>query len=443
MIRNWRTFRIIIWRYLFIGLFIIPIMSPIMCFHGCKKLYKYIALQIRIACDDSGKVKLLSKGDTEQIYEAYLNGQLRRDELERYIDKENTFEFNIPFDMYNKLLYIENGYNETLNSFFKRHGCIEFKQGIRVIYLPEYMETLVEQDMLGYYVPWIKDVEKQKFSAQDVMQFIFDQLSYPEDAKKIQHGILLFDIGFQYNKYGVEVYFADYHHLEEGDDDYIMSQLTRIAESLYKVITRAEKSFSRPKIFFNADTTDAPQEGLPETYADRTFNTIYNDEISILVKEVRDRVIKLHQFGISEDLIWKMINTSPVLSRLIITRDYRIMLPEYGNMEIKMEPLNKAVYLLFLRHPEGIVFKHLPDYEQELLEIYAMLKPMGINDKVRKSISDVCNPCKNSINEKCARIRGAFISQFDESLAKNYFITGYRGYPKGITFPRKFVVWEE
>lgn len=314
-----------------------------MCFHGCKKLYKYIALQIRIACDDSGKVKLLSKGDTEQIYEAYLNGQLRRDELERYIDKENTFEFNIPFDMYNKLLYIENGYNETLNSFFKRHGCIEFKQGIRVIYLPEYMETLVEQDMLGYYVPWIKDVEKQKFSAQDVMQSIFDQLSYPEDAKKIQHGILLFDIGFQYNKYGVEVYFADYHHLEEGDDDYIMSQLTRIAESLYKVITRAEKSFSRPKIFFNADTTDAPQEGLPETYADRTFNTIYNDEISILVKEVRDRVIKLHQFGISEDLIWKMINTSPVLSRLIITRDYRIMLPEYGNMEIKMEPLNKAV----------------------------------------------------------------------------------------------------
>ena len=65
MIRNWRTFRIIIWRYLFIGLFIIPIM----CFYGCKKLYKYIALQIRIACDDSGKVKLLSTGDTEQIYE--------------------------------------------------------------------------------------------------------------------------------------------------------------------------------------------------------------------------------------------------------------------------------------------------------------------------------------------------------------------------------------
>jgi hypothetical protein len=39
-------------------------------------------------------------------------------------------------------------------------------------------------------------------------------------------------------------------------------------------------------------------------------------------------------------------------------------------MEIKMEPLTKAVYLLFLNHPEGILFKHLPDYRQELANIY-------------------------------------------------------------------------
>ena len=39
-------------------------------------------------------------------------------------------------------------------------------------------------------------------------------------------------------------------------------------------------------------------------------------------------------------------------------------------MEIKMEPLVKAVYLLFLKHPEGIVFKCLPDYRKELAELY-------------------------------------------------------------------------
>ena len=30
--------------------------------------------------------------------------------------------------------------------------------------------------------------------------------------------------------------------------------------------------------------------------------------------------------------------------RLVITKDYRIVLPDYNNMEIKMEPLVKAVY---------------------------------------------------------------------------------------------------
>ena len=48
----------------------------------------------------------------------------------------------------------------------------------------------------------------------------------------------------------------------------------------------------------------------------------------------------------------------------------------------------------------------------------------------------------NSINEKCARIRGAFISQFDESLAKHYYINGKRGEVKKIALPHDLVIWE-
>ena len=107
-----------------------------------------------------------------------------------------------------------------------------------------------------------------------------------------------------------------------------------------------------------------------------------------------------------------------------------------------MEPINKAVYLLFLKHPEGIIFKHLPDYRKELAEIYQKIKPLGLNERAIQSIEDVTNPCLNSINEKCARIRSAFISQFDESIAKNYFITGERGEAKKIALPRDLVIWE-
>jgi hypothetical protein len=127
---------------------------------------------------------------------------------------------------------------------------------------------------------------------------------------------------------------------------------------------------------------------------------------------------------------------------MVITKDWRIMLPDYNNMEIKMEPLVKAVYLLFLQHPEGIVFKKLPDYRQELTEIYARLRPLGLSDRAMQSIEDVTNPLLNSINEKCARIRGAFLSQFDNHMAKSYYIDGNRGEPKKISLPRSLVTWE-
>ena len=138
----------------------------------------------------------------------------------------------------------------------------------------------------------------------------------------------------------------------------------------------------------------------------------------------------------------EIFTEKPKLSRLVITKDMRIMLPDYNNMEIKMEPINKAVFLLFLRHPEGIIFKHLPNYKKKLAAIYQKIKPLGLNDRALHSIEDVTNPFLNSINEKCARIRGSFVSQFDDSLARHYYIYGMRGEPKKIDLPRDLVIWE-
>lgn len=131
------------------------------------------------------------------------------------------------------------------------------------------------------------------------------------------------------------------------------------------------------------------------------------------------------------------------LSRMSITQDHRIILNDYEGIEIEMEPLVKAVFFLFLKHPEGIRFKQLPDYREELASIYKELRPLGLNKRTLQSIEDVTNPLLNSINEKCARIRAAFVKLFDEHLAKNYFVTGERGMPKKITLPRDLVVWEE
>ena len=162
---------------------------------------------------------------------------------------------------------------------------------------------------------------------------------------------------------------------------------------------------------------------------------------SVLFDEVKERIQKLRNSGISESRIASLFYCERLLLSLTISKNYRIFLGD-NRVEVHMEPLVKAVYLLFLRHPEGIIFKHLPDYRKELAEIYQMIKPLGLNDRAIRSIEDVTNPCLNSINEKCARIRGAFVSQFDEKLANKYYIYGERGEAKKIALPRELVVWE-
>lgn len=161
-----------------------------------------------------------------------------------------------------------------------------------------------------------------------------------------------------------------------------------------------------------------------------------------LLEDMDVRVKKLRAKGLNEWTFRSLFKTKAQLSRLIITKDYRIMLPDYNDIEVKMEPLVKAVFFLFLKHPKGIVFKELADYREELQNIYKSLKPMGLSKRTIQSIEDVTNPLLNSINEKCARIRSAFVKEFDESLAKNYFVTGERGEAKKIILPRDLVIWE-
>lgn len=172
-----------------------------------------------------------------------------------------------------------------------------------------------------------------------------------------------------------------------------------------------------------------------------TINEVKHALYKDLLEEVKEKVQKLKEFGMSEKEITSLFQTKKPLVKLTVGRNYRIYLGE-KRKEIHMEPIVKAVYLLFLKHPEGIAFKCLPDYREELAEIYNKLRPMGLSDRALQSIEDVTNPLLNSINEKCTRIRGAFLGEFDNYMARYYYIEGKRGEAKKISLPRDLVVWE-
>jgi len=139
------------------------------------------------------------------------------------------------------------------------------------------------------------------------------------------------------------------------------------------------------------------------------------------------------------------------LSRLVITKDYRFVLADY-QLEVELQPVHKAVYLLFLNHPEGIEFKRLGNYREELLGYYLATARWMDKEKAEESVDHLVDPLDNAINEKCSRIKRAFLELMDEYRASYYLISSHTQKHiagriwyerlKVITLPRELVINE-
>ena len=109
---------------------------------------------------------------------------------------------------------------------------------------------------------------------------------------------------------------------------------------------------------------------------------------------------------------------------------------------------------LFLAHPEGIEFKFLQDYRDELRFYYAAVAPNLDTERLEESVSRLVNPLDNAISEKCSRIKNTFLQMMDEYSASYYIVSSHTKKQvqssariwykrlKLITLPRELVVWE-
>ena len=178
------------------------------------------------------------------------------------------------------------------------------------------------------------------------------------------------------------------------------------------------------------------------------------EQVSILAKQLhaagrKDLLLKAIGAPLLEEL--RIEAAKAKLSRLVITEDYRFILADYQK-EIELQPVHKAVYLLFLAHPEGIEFKRLADYREELTKYYTATAKGLDSDKIMEGVDHLVNPLDNAINEKCSRIKKTILSMMDEYTASYYIISShtqkhFEGSSriwyerlKIITLPRELVV---
>jgi hypothetical protein len=147
------------------------------------------------------------------------------------------------------------------------------------------------------------------------------------------------------------------------------------------------------------------------------------------------------RYGITIEDLARLIHDNVRLSRLVIKPSGAILLADYGNREVKMDNLTKALYLFYLRHPEGVRQKDLYDHKDEILDIYLRFNNRDDLDELKVSVERLLFD-DNRVNVSMSRIKKAFRDVVGDWVAKNYYVDGQAGKARSVQLDRDFVIWE-
>lgn len=179
--------------------------------------------------------------------------------------------------------------------------------------------------------------------------------------------------------------------------------------------------------------SESPIKTLREFFA-------YNDKLLELpeAEPVDDQLEYTGLHKIVIDTILKY-HTVEGLSRLLIDEDGRLFLLDRNRTEVKMQALARSLYILYLRHEEGIALTELCDHRDELLAIYSSVSDYTNPERLVSTVDNLVNFVGNTINPLLSRIRQAFTALLGEQ-AKDYFVEGAVSDIKRINLPRNLVI---
>lgn len=340
------------------------------------------------------------------------------------------------------VVYVETEYNQPLNSFicnnmeYIRKGFLE--RNYHFVYIPE-LKNLSDEDLACAF-PLdtasmtdeirnnIRNITTEQFTHMFLSLIGMDfsgskagLMSLHRYRGDIGHRIPDIDCSESHFVY-VDLQDCCLDNIKEAFEEYFKFYATELRPGVFCVRPREEY----PLDDWQEGEFDGHQNDIPDYL-------FYYDQQKMLgiAEEIRQRVEILRQGGYIElllhtlgaDLV-KQINdsrkTATPLMHLNISDNLRIFIPELDNREMKMPALARALYVFYLRHEEGVEFKFLSEFTEELFSLYRLASNRLDDTRLRATVDSLVNPTENKINECVSRIKTAFLSVMDEYAARNY-----------------------
>lgn len=162
---------------------------------------------------------------------------------------------------------------------------------------------------------------------------------------------------------------------------------------------------------------------------------IKEEKVDVKILNQAKRILN----GIRNEFIFQEDDEpTPTPSRIIIDGKGKINLPEY-NLEIRLNPLFKTLYLFFLSKPDGVTLSQLNEYKNELIAIYKKLRPSVSDEDAGTRIENLTHPFGDSFNPTKTHINKSISELLKEPLADFYKISGEKGKPYSVKVPQHLI----
>lgn len=345
-------------------------------------------------------------------------------------------------------------------------------QGCELVYLPLHELASVEwdsiNDYLAYQFPVLNNpaFEKVLGTLKEPAHMLINKVLVQTNLQETDgKAFLLFtnDI-LQKNTNQYEI-LAKYLPEQNTVEKFFLEGFTRLSQIRRNGTSNKVGASFSPSQFHSI--TENISTFLPDTGIDTEEEE--DERIPIISNEVKSRIDTILKIGdksaIIEIMVHLLNNLNPYLkvnqasvlkmlekhwseyavakqsSRIFIDKHSRIFLTDFGNIEIKMTPLPKTLFVFYLQRPDGVAFKYLSDHRQELERIYSKVSNSSRPTEIRERINYLVDASNNSMHEKCTRVKEAFVKKMDIALVEPYIIAGPRGGIKKINLDQSLITW--
>lgn len=147
-----------------------------------------------------------------------------------------------------------------------------------------------------------------------------------------------------------------------------------------------------------------------------------DEDAASIVAQIKTLLKQLKTKGATDKEIDSLLTEEDKPGRAYIDSRGKLVLPDAGGVQIKLTPMERTLYILFLRYPDGINADELWRYWDELCDIYGSQTVYDDIDLIEDAVEGICDEEKVTWYTNVSRIKKKISDKIGKRAAEQYII---------------------